>query len=237
MSIASLPQRLRRHGLLGSLKLVPKTVHFVARNALSPSARRLNAESLEFDRTYGTRTHGAIPLGALGATLEQSTQSRSYYQAVLPNRLHARLRQVPADLSEFTFIDFGAGMGRALLIASDYPFRSIIGVELLPSLADIAEQNLRKYRSPSQRCFSIELFRGDALTFDPPGGDTVYFLYNPFGPDVLRPLLRRIEQRHPASDRVFAIYEIPMHHAVFESSGSWETIAGEKEAWALYRRK
>ena len=90
MSIASLPQRLRRHGLLGSLKLVPKTVHFVARNALSPSARRRNAESSEFDRTYGTRTHGAIPLGALGATLEQSTQSRSYYQAVLPNRLHAR---------------------------------------------------------------------------------------------------------------------------------------------------
>ena len=155
MSIASLPQRLRRHGLLGSLKLVPKTVHFVARNALSPSARRRNAESSEFDRTYGTRTHGAIPLGALGATLEQSTQSRSYYQAVLPNRLHARLRQVPADLSEFTFIDFGAGMGRALLIASDYPFRSIIGVELLPSLADIAEQNLRKVHEIHRSAVSV----------------------------------------------------------------------------------
>ena len=39
--------------------------------------------------------------------------------------------------------------------ASDYPFRKIIGVELLSALNQIAEENIGKYRSDSQQCFDL----------------------------------------------------------------------------------
>jgi hypothetical protein len=38
------------------------------------------------------------------------------------------------NFSEFVFVDLGSGKGRTLLMASDYPFRRIAGVELLTFL-------------------------------------------------------------------------------------------------------
>src|SRR5689334_23652607 len=38
------------------------------------------------------------------------------------------------DLTLFTFVDIGSGKGRVLLMAAEYPFPHIIGVELLPEL-------------------------------------------------------------------------------------------------------
>ena len=65
----------------------------------------------------------------------------------------------------FTFVDLGSGKGRTLLMASDYPFRRIIGVELLPSLHQIAQENLRQYKSESAEMFraGIDLRRRDRL--------------------------------------------------------------------------
>ena len=57
------------------------------------------------------------------------------------------------DFRDFIFIDLGSGKGRALLMASDYPFRRIVGVELLPQLHRAAQDNLTKYRSETQQCF------------------------------------------------------------------------------------
>jgi hypothetical protein len=48
-------------------------------------------------------------------------------------------------LQDFTFIDLGSGKGRALLMASAYPFKRIIGVEFMPELHRVAQENIRKY--------------------------------------------------------------------------------------------
>jgi len=54
------------------------------------------------------------------------------------------MQAMPIDLSKFTFIDLGAGKGRALLMASDYLFQKIIGVEFMPEL-----HHARRKISPS----------------------------------------------------------------------------------------
>jgi hypothetical protein len=54
-----------------------------------------------------------------------------------------------AGLQDFTFIDLGSGKGRVLLMASDYPFKRIIGVEFMPELQRVAQENIRKY---AERC-------------------------------------------------------------------------------------
>ena len=48
-------------------------------------------------------------------------------------------------------IDIGAGMGRAVLLAAEMPFRLVVGVELNPTLAQIARRNLAIWRQEWSR--------------------------------------------------------------------------------------
>ena len=50
-------------------------------------------------------------------------------------------------IEEVSFIDVGAGMGRAVLLAAELPFRRVVGVELNPTLARIARKNLTAWRA------------------------------------------------------------------------------------------
>ena len=74
----------------------------------------------------------------------------------------------PSHRDGFTFIDLGSGKGRTLLMASSFPFRRIIGMELLEELNAIASQNIARYHSDEQRCFAIESHAGDARYFEFP---------------------------------------------------------------------
>ncbi len=59
--------------------------------------------------------------------------------------MRAMLEQLHLDCRRFCFVDVGSGKGRALLLASDYPFREIIGVELSPELDRVARANIARY--------------------------------------------------------------------------------------------
>jgi SAM-dependent methyltransferase len=94
-----------------------------------------------------------------------------------------------APIDEFTFVDLGAGMGRAVLLASEYPFRVVVGVELNPTLARIARKNTALWRATERARSPMRLFCGDAVEFKFPPGPCVAFLFNPFGATVMRRLL------------------------------------------------
>jgi predicted RNA methylase len=61
----------------------------------------------------------------------------------------ALLRNIGEDLHRFSFVDFGSGKGRVLLVASHYPFREVVGVEFSPELQKIAEGNIRSTKAPN----------------------------------------------------------------------------------------
>jgi SAM-dependent methyltransferase len=98
-----------------------------------------------------------------------------------------RIRPV-VPIDEFTFIDLGSGMGRAVLLASRFPFRAAIGVELHPTLARIARKNLSLWRASQRPLAPMKIVCGDALGFQFPPGPCVVFLFNPFRAPVLRRL-------------------------------------------------
>jgi hypothetical protein len=153
----------------------------------------------------------------------------SLYQPTEPAmfREMVGLVQEHADLSGFTFIDLGSGKGRTLLMASDYPFARIIGVELLPALNRIAEENIAKYKSETQKCFSIASVRGDATAFALPDGPLLVFLFNPFLESGLKRVVANLEDSFRANPRpVFVVYHNPQLEEVFESSPLWRKIAG-----------
>jgi hypothetical protein len=93
---------------------------------------------------------------------------------------------LPIRHEQFTFVDLGSAKGRVLLMASDYPFEEIIGVEFAPELHRAAVENIGRYRSESQKCRNIKAVCQDMTTFELPEEPLVVFLYNPASEAVMR---------------------------------------------------
>jgi SAM-dependent methyltransferase len=148
--------------------------------------------------------------------------------------LEALREQTHADFRDFVFIDLGSGKGRTLLMASDYPFRRIIGVELLPALHQAAQENLSKYRSASQKCFALEAICGDATEFSFPAEPIVLYLFNPFPESGLRRAIANLEQSlrdHPRA--AYVLYHNPLLEHVLSESAAFSKIGGTHQ-YAIY---
>ena len=119
-------------------------------------------------------------------------------------------------------------------MASDYPFRRIVGVELLPSLHQIAQENLRLYTSASQQCFALESVCADATAFPFPDAPLVLFLFNPFGEAGMRRVVANLEARlsaHPVP--VYVLYHNPLLEYVLGES-AWLKKISSTEQYSLF---
>ena len=141
--------------------------------------------------------------------------------------LEALQEKTNLHFRDFTFLDLGSGKGRTLLMASDYPFRCIVGVELLPSLERIAQENLRRYKSDSQQCFALELIRGDATVFPLPIEPLVVYLFNPFPESGLRRVVSNLKQSLDRNPRpLYLLYYNPLLEHVLSESAELRKIGG-----------
>jgi SAM-dependent methyltransferase len=146
-----------------------------------------------FDLETGVRTSGLIAGRHLGSGHRHDRHNTAYY-GVAPSVFHSLVKRwqrtkPSAPLNEFTFLDIGAGMGRAMLLAAELPFREIVGVELNPTLVRIAQKNLALWRKAGRANTPMRLVCADAVEFPLPPGPCLAFLFNPFGAPVLRRLL------------------------------------------------
>ncbi len=94
---------------------------------------------------------------------------------------------------EDVFLDFGAGMGRAVCLAATYPFRSVIGVEISEELSDIARANLARIRH-KLRCDDVQIATADATRFPVPREATLIYFFNPFRGRLMATILANIAQ-------------------------------------------
>lgn len=151
--------------------------------------------------------------------------------------IEALRQESQSDLQEFTFIDLGSGKERTLLMASDYPFRRIVGVELLVALHETAEENVRKYKSDSQKSFALETICADATEFEFPAEPTVLYLFNPFPEAGLKKVIANLEQSlrvHPRT--VYVLYHNPLLEHVLSESATLKKVAGTHH-YSMYQSK
>ncbi len=149
----------------------------------------------------------------------------SAYQPTQPDVFHEIIASLDINFPEFVFIDIGSGKGRALLMAADYPFRSVVGVELLPALHRAATENIAKYKSDSQRCFNIEAIVGDARNFVFPEQPAVLYLFNPLPEPGMAELLANLERSlHDRRRPVYVIYHNPVLEHLLASSALLKKI-------------
>jgi hypothetical protein len=199
-------ERRARQGILPTLGDFSTILREFLRDSL-PSRRRQRYGDVDYDWDHRVDTTGAT----VGWRDRLLGLLHSPYQPTEPALFKEILASLEIDFQDFTFIDIGSGKGRTLLMASDYPFRRIVGVELLSELHRVAQENIRKYKSDSQKCFALEAIRTDARDFEFPPEPTVLYLFNPLPEPGLVQLLANLEhslQEHPRS--LFVIYHNPV---------------------------
>jgi|UPI00068B0175 SAM-dependent methyltransferase len=162
-----------------------------------------------FDEEYGTDTSGLIWGEDLTSGHRNDLWSTAYY-GISPSLLTDVISSLNLHWERFTFIDLGSGKGRALLVASRFPFRKIIGVEFIPQLSEAAAANITKFSAPWQACRNIEAIHGDATEFAYPSGPLVLYLYNPFLAPVLKKCLKQLAKSLEKEPReIYLIYANP----------------------------
>lgn len=191
---------------------------------LTPARRRLRFGDLQFDFDHNVNTTWSN-VGL--RTRIREIFSGEPYQPIEADQFHEMIRALNIDPAHFTFIDLGSGKGRALLLASEYPFRRIIGVEILPELHAIAQENIRKYTNPTQRCFNLESVCADARDYTLPNEPTLLYLFNPFFEPVLKDVLACIGNSLRAKPRDFLLlYANPLSEHVVASANSFNKVSG-----------
>src|SRR3990172_4635695 len=104
-----------------------------------------------FDIAHGTSTGGYLSPREI-VTGHQHDAQQYGYSAIAPSVFREITRRWRTTLGDpergpnaYSFVDIGAGKGRALLLASELPFRKVIGVELSAELAAIAQDNAKRW--------------------------------------------------------------------------------------------
>lgn len=158
-----------------------------------------------FDEMHGVETGGLVPAGDLVTGHSSDAHVTAYYgvaPSILRKLVELWLATAPShSIERYTFVDIGAGKGRAMLVASELPFKQVIGIELNPAMADVAQSNLdhwvssRKGDPTAAKHAPVRLIEQDALEFAFPKSPCVAFLFHPFEAPLMKKLLRRMEEQ------------------------------------------
>jgi SAM-dependent methyltransferase len=192
-----------------------------------------------FDIEHGTDTGGYLSPREI--VTGHAHDALGYgYSAIAPSvfrEMCVRWRNTLADPARgpraYSFVDVGAGKGRALLLASELPFRKVIGVELSPELARVAQRNAAS-ANPNGGRAKIRVLTQDVLRFCWPRTSLLVYLYNPFACELIEALLERLESAarrghasrgaNPSaqpSKNIDLLYANPTCADVLSRRGSW----------------
>jgi SAM-dependent methyltransferase len=134
-------------------------------------------------------TAGQLSLRTMGVSKEVARDSEAYVPARPANIRRAIRAAGIAAYADYTFVDMGSGKGRALLVAAEFPFREVIGVEFAELAHQQALENIERLRSGHTRCQSVRSTHANAMEFDFPDADLVLYFFNPFGPETMQRVL------------------------------------------------
>ncbi len=220
----------RTYGLFGTVRRLATGAFEIFRDSL-PSRRRSRFGDLDFD--WEQRVDTTWSNVSLATRVREVFAGRGY-QPTDPQIFREMMAEVPDELNGYTFIDLGSGKGRALLLAREYPFARIVGVELLPELHAVAEQNI--LHLPEQERARFELLCGDARQFSFPAGPVFLYLFDPFPAPIFAEVIANLEYSIEKNPRPVLIgYQNPISEQVIAKSPRFRKIGGTMQ-WALYRR-
>ncbi len=178
-----------------------------------------------FDKQFGVETSGLLSADELSSKGKHAELYNAGYFGIAPSALRKALERLQLEYDQYTFVDLGSGKGRALLVASEYPFRAICGVEISPALHAVAAENIARYSNPDQQCRNISSIQADATEFAFPPGPLLVYMWNPFEGPVFTSVLINLEgslSREPRDIRI--LYVQPNHEELLATSRHWREL-------------
>lgn len=230
----SLLRRVRHwianRGWRGFLEELYCRARLIVRGEPLPGREIGRTELHPFDRAYNVDTAGLVWGEALVTRPGQQGSDSHYwatgYYGIGPSAFTSALDYLNLPWQQFTFVDVGCGKGRALLLASRFPFRRLLGVELSPVLAAAAQENLRRFAAPWRRAnVPAEAIADDATTFAIPGGPLLLFLYHPFAAPVMRRFVAHLQAAAVTEQReIVVLYANPELASMLEATPGFEAL-------------
>jgi SAM-dependent methyltransferase len=229
---------LAQRGLVGTLR-------FAFERARPDGPDQATERLHPFDERYGVDTGGLIGGGELRSGHRHDVFNTAYY-GMAPSRFRRVMEywiadQTHAALENYSFVDLGCGKGRAVMMASEFGFREVVGVELHASLAGIAEANVAVWTRAGRAACPVRIVCGDATEFVFPDGACLLYLFHPFTAPVFERLIERIEVDFRGRPGLLdLIYFNPEAGQLLEAHGGFEllwtgTVAMSEEDAAVDR--
>lgn len=172
------------------------------------------------DVLYGTDTSGLVEADQLQADHALVDQLKPYMGSQ-PSIVRRALRTLPHPRG-YIFIDLGCGKGRPMIVASEFAFDRVVGVDISADLVRTANQNaaLIQARFPDRP--PLHAVQGNAANVALPGGKLVIFLYNPFSAEIIEAVLRNLEAALEGGiEHAFLVYCNPVYGHRIDASGAF----------------
>jgi SAM-dependent methyltransferase len=190
--------------------------------SVTPSARQARAHwdamSLEFDRKFNVDTRGRFTVAGCKIDSKNWIYATGYGPVNETDFIQTvQERNLPCH--EFTFIDFGSGKGRAVLLAATFPFQKVIGVEFSPELHAVARQNLQKFRMEDRKSKDVELICMDVADYQLPESPLVLFLNHPFERPMMGDFVEKVKRSYASHPRRMVVLYFEPKHTEF-----WDNV-------------
>jgi hypothetical protein len=193
-------------------------------------------EGDEFDRAFHVDTAGLIFLDGIDVVGPNRDYGHDYL-GIRPREFRELLGAIPVAHEHYVFVDYGSGKGRALLLAAEWPFKAVVGLEFAPALHRIAETNIQTYQNPACRCRELRTLCMDAAEFELPREPAILYFNNPFSEAMLSAVLKRVQRSLEESPRDLWIgYQVPTAHRVLDRAPFLERVASTP-AYRIYRSR
>lgn len=181
----------------------------------------------QFDAAHGVDTGGITELKRL--QVAGDAQDSVPHIASDPDEFHSAMGALGIDHRRFTFVDIGAGKGRALLLAARYGFKRIVGVEFARELVEVAQRNIQA----SRLSIPTSILHQDATRYDLPDEPVVQFMYNPFGGKTMAAVARRTRASFDRNPRpLHVVYVVPKELDTWVQAGF---VAEQRDHYAILR--
>jgi hypothetical protein len=177
-----------------------------------------NWEASRYDRRRKVDTSGKASMaqmGMVGAIAEHGTGFQSVNEGHL--RKVFETMNFPLDAG---FVDIGSGKGKPVIIAAEYGFSPVTGVEVTESLCTIAAKNLQSLGLIGKA--RIECANAVEYEF---GSERVVFLNNPFDAEFFKSMVASLSAAAAGlREPVWLLYGNPVWRRVLDERSDWEGI-------------
>lgn len=208
-------------------------LHQAARSACRPlknKARQIG--EWRFDHRWGVETRGMVFHSP--DSDDPLHRSAERYEATLPRHFNRIMRSISHLPMPQTFYDIGCGKGRILLMAAQYGFRRVVGIEFDPSLSEMAKDNVSRFRARQSRPTEFEVVCHDAGTFTFPDENALFYFFNPFKEDVMANTLENIRRSAGQNRERYIVYLVPKHLSLMDDPRKFALVV-KTDIHAVYR--